>query len=310
LGYLEHRSYPDAPAGGAEWDRAYGVVSLYDVLRFAAHSFWKSAEILTELRESPELYRSPSRAKDMAEALAGLTNNLHALGLPVSVKEIQKFNRWMNEFVKELLAIEPLEKQKEAFLKTRDMVSTKLEQLGSVIQSELEDRVFVHIPSDQAKYFGRGAAFGEAVNDRFPSTAFDINEAGNCIAFGRPTACVFHLMRVLEVGLKAFSFRWGIPYAPSWESYLKQINKLLAMDWKDKPDDFKQNEVFIRGVAGDILTIKHSWRNPTIHSVSSVYTPEEASKIFDTTMSLMSALAAHLKELTAGQAEALETLES
>lgn len=56
-----------------------GVVSLYDVLRFAAHNFWKSAEILTELRESPELFRSPSRAKEMAEALTGLVNNLHAL---------------------------------------------------------------------------------------------------------------------------------------------------------------------------------------------------------------------------------------
>jgi hypothetical protein len=286
-----------------------GVVSLYDVLRFAAHNFWKSAEILTELRESPELFRSPSRAKEMAEALTGLVNNLHALGLTVSVREIQKFNKWMNEFVKDLVAIEPPDKQKEAFLKSRDLVRTKMEQLGSVIQSELEERVFMHIPSDQAKYFGKGAAFGEAVNSRFPSTSFDIREAGNCIASGRHTACVFHLMRVLEVGLKAFAFRWGIPYAPSWESYLKQLNKLLAMDWKDKSEDFKQNEPFIRSVSGDILTIKHSWRNPAVHNVSSVYTQEEASKIFDTAMSLMSALAAHLEELTAGQAEALETLE-
>lgn len=141
----------------------------------------------------------------------------------------------MNEFVKDLVAIEPPDKQKEAFFKSRDLVRTKIEQLGSVIQSELEDRVFMHIPSDQAKYFNRGAAFGEAVNSRFPSTSFDISEAGNCIASGRHTACVFHLMRVLEVGLKAFAFRWGIPYAPSWESYLKQSNKLLAMDWKDNP---------------------------------------------------------------------------
>ena len=46
--------------------------------------------------------------------------------------------------------------------------------------------------------------------------------------------CVFHLMRVMEAGLKATAGSLGIPYAPSWESYLKQIGGKLEIEWKKK----------------------------------------------------------------------------
>ena len=102
-------------------------------------------------------------------------------------------------------------------------------------------------------------------------------------------------------GSESVRFAVGNPLRAELEAYLKQINNLLGRDWKDKPEDFRQNEAFIRSVSGDILTIKHSWRNPTMHRVSSVYTLDEANQIFDTTMSLMGVLAMHLKELTAAK---------
>jgi hypothetical protein len=32
----------------------------------------------------------------------------------------------------------------------------------------------------------------------------EINEAGRCLAFGRPTACGFHILRAVEIGLKGY----------------------------------------------------------------------------------------------------------
>jgi hypothetical protein len=45
--------------------------------------------------------------------------------------------------------------------------------------------------------------FGKEIPTQFPTARDDIEEAGKCLAFGRGTACVFHLMRIMEVGLRA-----------------------------------------------------------------------------------------------------------
>ncbi len=68
------------------------------------------------------------------------------------------------------------------------------------IQSRLRDElslstVFV-IPADKARYFQTNATlFGAEVDGKFPSAAFEIAEAGKCLALERNTAAVFHLMR-------------------------------------------------------------------------------------------------------------------
>jgi hypothetical protein len=65
------------------------------------------------------------------------------------------------------------------------------------------------------------------------SASFDIEEAGKCLAFDRGTATVMHLMRVLEVGLKALAKVLQIAYAPSWDSYIKKINTILETSSSD-----------------------------------------------------------------------------
>lgn len=63
----------------------------------------------------------------------------------------------------------------------------------------------------------------------FPSTKYDVTEALKCYAFGRGTACVFHLMRVLERGLKVFADRFGIPSDhTNWHNIIEGIEKLFA----------------------------------------------------------------------------------
>jgi hypothetical protein len=140
--------------------------------------------------------------------------------------------------------------------------------------------------------------FGKGVNDRFPLAIDDIEEAGKCLALGRGTACVLHTMRVLESGLKVIAKALDIPYAPSWESYLKQIATNIGTERKRKTKKWLRDEKFYRDLSGDLLTVKQVWRNPTMH-VDRKYSVEEAEQIFAAANALMNRLASHFaaKEL-------------
>jgi hypothetical protein len=97
-------------------------------------------------------------------------------------------------------------------------------------------------------------------------------------------------MRVMEVGLKGLARGLDIPYAPSWESYLRQIETKITEQHSKKKRIWKRNEPFYRDTAGDLQMVKIAWRNPTMHIVKS-YTPEEAEDVFRAVRSFMQRLA-------------------
>jgi hypothetical protein len=99
-----------------------------------------------------------------------------------------------------------------------------------------------------------------------------------------------HRMCVTECGLKRVASKLGIPYAPSWESYIRQITTLIEKEWKDKTPEWKHEEPFFKELLGDLHAIKIAWRNPTMHVVRN-YGAEEAEQIFKATQVLMGRLA-------------------
>jgi hypothetical protein len=159
---------------------------------------------------------------------------------------------------------------------------------------ESATKVAISIPPERAKYFEpKAPLFGDMVFERFPAAAQDIEDAGRCLAFGQGTATVMHLMRVLEVGLKALAFALQIPYAQSWETYLTQIQKQIAGKHASKSLKWKKSEKFYRDSSGDLMTIKQAWRNPTMH-VDRKYYADEAEVIFGATKTFMQRLAEKL----------------
>lgn len=137
--------------------------------------------------------------------------------------------------------------------------------------------------------------FGAEVFEAFPSAITDIECSGKCIALGQGTASVFHSMRVLEAGLKVLALPLGIPYAPSWESYLKQIEKQIAVKHGLKDAKWKRQEPFFRDLMGDLQIIKMAWRNPTMHIVRH-YSTDEAEEVFRATRAFMKRLGARHRE--------------
>jgi hypothetical protein len=167
--------------------------------------------------------------------------------------------------------------------------------IANITEIELSQRVVFFVPPDRSKYYSEPYPFGERVFDRFPSAIADIEAAAKCLALTQGTASVFHSMRVLEVGLKALALELAIPYAPSWESYIRQITDRINDKHPNKSQDWKAKEGFFRDTLGDLTTVKISMRNPTMHIVRH-YSPDEAEQVFIAAKGLMGRLASQLSE--------------
>jgi hypothetical protein len=173
------------------------------------------------------------------------------------------------------------------------------EQFQLSLFDALGEHYYYHVDGRLIPYYAAELPFGDAVFERFPSATDDIRNAGQCIALGQGTAAVFHLMLVLELGLAALAKGMDIPYAPSWESYLKQITARMAVEHKKKPRGWKKDEAFYRDVAGDLQLIKVAWRNPTMHIIRGrSYTVPEAENVYKAADALMRRLATKFREPT------------
>ena len=179
-----------------------------------------------------------------------------------------------------------------------DELKVKLDGLQKLIHSEMEEHTFLYVRPGYAKYFHLTLGFDNddiKPSEAFPSITRDVEQAGNCLVAELGTACVFHNMRIMESGLKALASPLGIPYAPSWESYLKQIKTEVEKDWKAKDEKWRSEEVFFKEAAGHLSSVRVAWRNPTMHIVRH-YDVSEAEEILISVRSFMRHLATKLKE--------------
>ena len=142
--------------------------------------------------------------------------------------------------------------------------------------------------------------FGKAVGDAFPSATYDIAESGACLALDRGTACVFHLMRVLEIGLTVLGAKFGVSLAhTNWAPAIEEIeSKIRNMHkdpaWKALPDCKEQQEFYAQA-ASHFGILKDAWRNHTMHK-RGFYTEEQAEHLFLNIKGFMQKLSERLSE--------------
>ena len=174
----------------------------------------------------------------------------------------------------------------------------QMHNLVSLIQKEMQGIAFLYIPAHETKFFASKDApylFGEEVYIAFPSTHYDVSEAGACLATSRPTASVFHLMRVLELGLGSLGSMFGVSlehtnWAPAIEAIEKRIREIKQdSQWKAL-DNIKEIQEQYSQSASYFWTFKDAWRNYTMHSRGK-YTEEEAEQLFINIRAFMQKLA-------------------
>jgi hypothetical protein len=178
--------------------------------------------------------------------------------------------------------------------KTIEGLHKAIEQLWNNVALELDGRKFYGPLTKYAAYYEQPKLFGDEVFNKFPSANNDIFEAGTCLALERGTAAVMHLMRVVEVGLRAVGGTLGVGQQDNWGAYVREIDKALEAKikaaGKRSPD-----QQFCAEVRVTFDGVRMAWRNRTMH-VENNYSPERAEEILGSVRTLMRHLATKLAE--------------
>ncbi len=168
--------------------------------------------------------------------------------------------------------------------------------LRETMEMELRHKKLVRVPGFKQEYCDRKMAFGEQVCMAFPSTEKDTIEAGNCYAVGLETACVFHLMRVADRGVRVLAEDLGITLTNEpWGRILEKTEKELAEIEKHKSDPRWEYRDFYAQRVIELRLIKEAWRDPATHR-SVFYSVHEAETVMVYVERFMRGLSLRLKE--------------
>jgi len=171
------------------------------------------------------------------------------------------------------------------------------QEFNGRLVDEMESMIFFSIEPNKKSLLLEKNQFGTNVSDAFPSTITDIEEASKCLVFERNTACVFHLMRVMELGLRVLGDTLNLPQSANrtWDSILDKCKKEESKPFTERAPEWQSNGTFLAEAAAMLRSVKDAWRNPTMH-VEKVYTEEQVQDIWNAVKGFMRHLATELKE--------------
>ncbi len=219
-----------------------------------------------------------------------------SLGLRVSQQAANNLVAGVGSF-EPIEALWNLTNMKARFLKT------KIDQLIACIRHEAAITVAITLPPASIHLYEQlQPLFGETVAREYPSAAYDISEAGKSLALGRYTACVFHLMRAVEIGIKAVYAGLNLPDFVkagdrNWGSVLGKIEKEIKTRNSSQPTKWTSDteKKFYELVYASGESVRLAWRNSTMH-VENKYTEDEAEQIMAVVKGFMRKIAANIDE--------------
>ncbi len=149
----------------------------------------------------------------------------------------------------------------------------------------MRSRLVLVIRSDRKTlYEQKTPLFGNEVSTKFPSAAYEIEEAGKCLALERSTAGAFHSIRCLEAGIRAISRCLGIPDPTkardrNWGAMLGTLKIAFDLKWPGSSNRLSGDGEFFDNAYAALAAMQNPWRNATMH-LDQKYTTEEATHIF------------------------------
>ena len=174
-------------------------------------------------------------------------------------------------------------------------VAVRGQELSRAFRAELRNCTLLLVPQHRAGYFidhfgyplhEENYHFGAEVCSKFPSAVYELVEANNCYALGRSTACVFHLMRALEIGLGSLCRVFSVPFEhTNWHPAIEAVEKKIRdmgtePGWKAQMD-WKNQQEFYSQAASSLMTFKNAWRNYTAHARGKYDENEAAGMLFN-----------------------------
>ena len=145
------------------------------------------------------------------------------------------------------------------------------------LQDELAEPRFYCVAPSKLEFLKEYPSFFPIeITSAFPAANKELSEATRCYAFERNTSCVFHLMRALEIVMKAFAEKIGAPFeSRNWGEIIAFIEPKLD------PRNTEDAEILAY-----LRIVKNAWRNSTMH-VERDYDEEQAFDILRNTRNFM-----------------------
>jgi hypothetical protein len=280
----------------------YGIMSVLDMLRFHATLYVALTNLLTKIDaavDSGAGLNPDANFDGLIELSTAARHNLLRLGLPVSAKSAQRFLDLLTAYRDGKAKIA----EKKAFfsgsskptIPSTEKIHQTAVTLNSVFFDELQSMLLFAIPAKNAPYYeATEPLFGSEVEAKLPNVAEDISEAGKCLATARYTAAIFHLMRVMEVGVQKFSSILGVTPIDHrgkdkhWQNFLDEANAAIGRLPTQDPKTKQYS-----AISGNLYNVKLAWRNEVMHP-KQTYTEEEALEVFSASKAFMRELASVL----------------
>lgn len=283
------RSDPRAEAGTEEtlsvvhpWqENGRRFVTLFAMLKAYAMSFYQMGGALASLQLFFETLPGTGKLADRAEShSANVTEALRVLCVELDLQFSLK-------------AVARLNKELEGGAPDTGKLAALLAEIETRVQEELEERSLFFVAPVKAARYSDFRPGWEAALLKFP-IATDVEEAEKCFALDRWTACVFHLMRTVEIGVQALGTYLSIAVAVTepWGTVVREIQKAVqAMPKASAAEKDAQSK--FADVADALFQINLAWRIPAMHprTPGSSYTEEQASDALSRVKAFMRTLA-------------------
>ncbi len=241
------------------------------------------------------------------QMLSGIAGRMAAVTTTLSLEAT--YARVMSSFTASLTCY-----GKPKWGKIKDQIAVLLETLAP----ELSKRRFAYIAADKCSFLEsilseEHTLFRDArepdpawlnIWKRFPSSREDCEEAVYCYALERNIACVFHSMRIAEIGLRSLARRMAVRLPKGkrlewgeWQAILREMNKKTDTIGQTAKAGPAKDEIleFYNGAIGQFNGFKDEFRNQVMH-VRKSYNEFEAASALTRVRDFMAKLASRIDE--------------
>ena len=181
---------------------------------------------------------------------------------------------------------------------TQSRLASEFRVLRQTLDFELKGHFIYRYPAAESAVLSTWKTDWAMARQSFPSAEKDIMSAVDLWALHHATASVFHLMRVLEHGLRAFAANLGKSFdVQNWQNILDEIESEIRNQAKSLPrGQAKADRLrFLSEAAKEFHFFKDGWRNYVAHNRAD-YDQNGARSVMDHVRSFMNGLAIHLHE--------------
>jgi hypothetical protein len=271
----------------APWTGGAKLISVFDVKEYLASRLVSISNCLIHCQliclecssgESP----TKEHRDDLARYLKDMDEELKFLGLEMTRLSVTRMKSQIATI-------------------TRDKLAESMDDIENRFNDEVRPVSLLYLAPEKRRFFSKTDLFGEEFKTRFPTANAEVIEAGNCFALDRFTACVYHLCRSMEVGMRVLFVSLGMPprvwSTTKWSRILDRIKGKIDKNNKVLADDYEWQSLrsFYESTYAFLSAVRVPIRNSTVH-VESSYDEAGAENVFGAVKTFMRHLATKLKE--------------